>query len=204
MCEMFFENGYHDSRKERVVAIEYHPVGRRHELVPFSVFTVSEHVPDPEVEPVIDAMRSVKLRGWIAGIYNFDWCRRDKSLYYHLSGSGGRFYVSPICKEYRKPPRAAIWYDDGFVRPTNAGNSSHRPLSNGTLVKWGYDVLGKPVSILGNTANPFDEACHGETVYCSRCNDWLPEESTCRHCYWCDECAIFSTPSERCSCKVAA
>jgi hypothetical protein len=41
-------------------------------------------------------------------------------------------------------------------------------------------------------------AIEGDAVYCSECRDYFPEDSTCRHCWWCDKMCWWSTPSERC------
>jgi hypothetical protein len=116
--------------------------------MPFSVFTVSEKQPRD---------------GWIAGLYDFDWCERDQSLYYHCSGGGGSFYVNRIC-EPRKSPRCAAWFDSALVLPTNGGSLSKRPLSLKTLDRFGYDLLKSPLAILGDT-NPFSEAYEDSVEY---------------------------------------
>jgi hypothetical protein len=43
-------------------------------------------------------------------------------------------------------------------------------------------------------------AIDAPTVYCSTCNDRLPDTDLCEHCWWCEKKAWYSTPSERCEC----
>lgn len=43
-----------------------------------------------------------------------------------------------------------------------------------------------------------------ESIYCSKCRDFLPGENSydlCEHVWWCDNTATYSTPDERCKCK---
>lgn len=42
-------------------------------------------------------------------------------------------------------------------------------------------------------------ALNDEAVYCSECEDWLPSEDLCEHCWWCDT-ASYVTPSEGSAC----
>src|SRR4051794_21868734 len=51
----------------------------------------------------------------IRGYYwDFEWCERDQSLYYHWSGSGPRVEatVGPFCSP--SPPKADLWIADGI------------------------------------------------------------------------------------------
>lgn len=172
---------YH-GKTERVVAIIYHHDGKDNRLLPFNVFTVDhENPPD---------------NGWIAGLYDFDWCQRDETLYYHYSGGGGRFYIGAIC-EPNKPPRCAVWWDSKIVFPTNGGSLSNRKLSNQTVQRFGYDTLDAPLPIDGEV-NPFENSCMDSVEYCSKCNDHLPTENPCSHIWWCEKCADYSKPGERC------
>lgn len=175
---MTYDNG---RDMERVVAIEYHPSGPRNALVPHSVFTTDHASPSKYCDS-----------------YDFDWCRRDKTIYYHLSGSGS-FYMHPIGSGFRKPPRAAVWWDSSIiVGPTNGGNSSKRTIGANTLRRWGYDVLPEPAVLPGGIINPFDDAVMDDTEYCSRCKDKLPTERLCSHVWYCEKCGCYSSPGERC------
>lgn len=43
-----------------------------------------------------------------------------------------------------------------------------------------------------------------ETVYCTECDDWLPEHASykpCEHINWCDDCGDWSKPDDRCECE---
>lgn len=170
---------------EQVVAIEYHATqykayGRKKTLIPFSVFTIGKDHPG-------------RNKG-----YDFEWCRRDQSLYFNQTSSGISFYLSPL-SEPEISPRVAVWWDRNATFPTDSGNEKKR-LSDKTVWKWGYEILNEPVMI-GEHFNPFAEACHGDTEYCSRCNDHLPTDSPCTHIWFCDKCGCFSSPQDRCGHK---
>jgi len=166
---------------ERVIAIQYAPSGPGDALLPFQVFTDS-NAADTSVSD-----------------YDFDWCRRDEMMYYHLSGCGHRVFVSPLARQ-RTPPRAAFWYDRTACAPTNAGNCSGRRIGDNTLRRWGYDVLDVPVMLFGLACNPFrlDIVSMDDVEYCSTCTDYLPTGSLCQHIWWCEECEEYSTPDRRC------
>lgn len=45
--------------------------------------------------------------------------------------------------------------------------------------------------------------CHAidtPSVYCSECDDSMPDDELCEHCWWCEKISWFSTPSDRCGC----
>jgi len=42
-----------------------------------------------------------------------------------------------------------------------------------------------------------NNAIQDDTVYCSVCDDHLPSESLCEHCWWCEDACDYSTPTER-------
>lgn len=108
---LFYEHGY-SRGTERVVAVVYYPL--KGKFIPFSVFTVLAEEPNPD---------------WIYGLYDFDWCRRDQALYFHLSGSGGSFYLNQLA-EPQKKPRSVVWWDRTLVAPTDDTIRSHK-LSDG-------------------------------------------------------------------------
>lgn len=39
-------------------------------------------------------------------------------------------------------------------------------------------------------------AINQDAVYCSACDDWLPSEELCAHCWWCESVGWYVTPSE--------
>jgi hypothetical protein len=39
-----------------------------------------------------------------------------------------------------------------------------------------------------------------DSVWCSECNDSMPADELCDHCWWCDKICWYSTPNERCGC----
>lgn len=174
-------HGY--NKLERIVAIEYHPVGPNRALLPHSVFTMDNDQPSKA--------------GWIASLYDFDWCERDQSLYYHCSGGGGRFYLHRLSKPTARP-RCAVWWDASLVAPTNGAICSQRKLSHSTVRRMGYDILTEPVPLLGGSANPFLEASQDSTEFCIKCHDYLPTENLCQHVWWCERCGGYSVPQSRC------
>jgi hypothetical protein len=60
------------------------------------------------------------------------------------------------------------------------------------LAKMGYRRLAKPRLLTTwsreKTRSPFEAASEGEVYWCARCKDHLPDESSCSHVYWCDDC----------------
>ena len=171
---------------EQVAAIEYHLLGDL--WLPHSVFTSS-----PSRGPAAD---------FCYGEFDFNWCRRDRTLYYHCSGSGpGGFYIHPNGKG--NWPKLKLWWDSAFTYPRNGGKFSLKELSHRTVKRFGYEIIAAPIPLRSDdgtvqSANPFEMALHGDTVYCSRCEDDLPSEHLCHHIWWCDKCGWYSSPSERC------
>lgn len=43
-------------------------------------------------------------------------------------------------------------------------------------------------------------AIQGDAVWCSECQDELPGDELCEHCWWCSATGMYSTPDERCGC----
>ena len=37
-------------------------------------------------------------------------------------------------------------------------------------------------------------------IYCSACSDCMPSDNLCKHCWWCEKIAWYSTPTDRCGC----
>lgn len=40
-----------------------------------------------------------------------------------------------------------------------------------------------------------------DSVWCSECNDSMPDDELCKHCSWCDKIGWYSTPGDRCGCS---
>lgn len=180
---MTYNHGY--GRPDEIVAgIIYHREGSL--LLPHSVFTVSG---EPE--------GGNPRKAWMAGIYDFNYCRRDGTVYYHLSGGGGTFYLNRYCEP--QPPPACLWYDSKLVAPTNDRIHKRYP-SAATIRKWGYEIVSAPLTVdfVNGEQNPFNNAVHGEVEYCTKCHDHIPEDSLCEHIWWCEKCSVHSTPQDRC------
>jgi hypothetical protein len=151
--------------------------------------------------------------------YDFEWCRRNGSSYYHLSGAGyrvgyGHFTLAEYCK---KRPRHLIWYDPTFISPAIYSHIKRRSRGVRSKVRQrmnrlGYFRIKQPLILFGGeTANPFEwlESQQGECEYCRVCKDWLPVdywgESVCEHIDWCEEHAMWCGPGadDSCGCDPA-
>lgn len=130
--------------------------------------------------------------------YDAEWCKRDKTLYLHDSGSGGSellctddnttFWAAPevtfgewdeATRQYVQIPthkgtrlKLARW-----KKRIEAGITDCQAYGNG----WSIEI--------------------GECEYCPACDDYLPTGDCyklCSHCWWCDDAGWWSKPGERC------
>lgn len=180
-----------DGERERVVAVEYqdgHPV---------SVLTEEQwdHSRKPWFVPGRDRPNGTSAR-W----YDFHWCKRDETIYYHLSGSGGeiRFHVGRFV--HPDPPPAELWVAPGIPVVTDTGSGVREIGSDAELLSLGYRRIPAPrllASWDGKTRDPFAAGQESETVYCSRCRDDLPSDRLCEHVDWCDECCVYVYADDR-------
>lgn len=101
--------------------------------------------------------------------YDIEWCKRDQQLYAHYSGN--RLYLESQDNKFW----AAVGYEPDNYKPENR-------------------LANKPKKYRGELENwtLFDDC-----LYCSICDDWLPEEDTCDHIWWDEELGDFSTPYDR-------
>lgn len=179
----------HRGTVEQIAAIVYHPEGPKNVLLPFSVFTVQW----------IDRSKlghGYPPSSFSRSEYDFDWCKRDASLYYHYTGGGGEnFYLNQMAFPKRKP-LCAVWWDKSIVTPIS--DCSSRKLSLNGVKRRGFEILDAPLNVLESGANPFNNAIEDEVEWCSVCKDHLPTEELCRHIFWCDKCGDYSKPGERC------
>lgn len=107
--------------------------------------------------------------------FDFDWCKRDETMYYENVGSSpdqGTIHVDRLCDG----GRGRIWINPDY---TPVENSRERePIPDVSAL--GYDrVEGDPV-------DPFADADEGDTTYCNICDDHLPNaDYVCDHVWWC-------------------
>lgn len=47
-----------------------------------------------------------------------------------------------------------------------------------------------------------NNSIQGDSVWCDKCNDHLPGEQLCEHCWWCEQIGWYSTPDEPCECPM--
>src|ERR1035437_161421 len=183
----------------RVVAIEYQ------DGHPWSVVTEMhwDHTGKPWFNPAKDQPTGTSPETW-----DFDRCKRDQATYYHLSGSGGDIEFVVARFTHPSPPKALLWVARGVPIVTHVshadGTWNYRRVSNGELLRRGYQRIARPKRLplvnaypyrkAKTTLNPFEAAWEGETVYGDRCQDDLPCEDTyepCEHVRWCDECVMW-------------
>lgn len=96
-------------------------------------------------------------------VWDFDYCRRDQTLYYDMSG-GWDDGAGPWSVE----PGAQYWLAAGCS----------------LQVKGGVRVPALPPPYAPETL--WDAATGDDTVCCETCDDWLPYGSPCAHLWWCD------------------
>jgi hypothetical protein len=185
--------------RQRVVAVEYQ------DGWPVSVLTELhwDHSRKPWFDPAKHPATGTCAEWW-----DFDWCKRDGTLRYHNSGSGGeiRFHVARFV--HPTPPKAELWVADGLPVVTAArrkdGTWGERRVGAAELLRRGYARIARPRSLplvnaypyrkVKTTLNPFEAGWEGDTIYCDRCDDHLPSEDTyrpCDHVEWCDECGMW-------------
>ena len=169
---------------EQVAAIIYHPIGNL--WLPHSVFTVAADAPlDPKHA--------------CCSVYDFNYCRRDDTVYFHNSGGGGGVYLGQISNA-KKQPRCCIWYDATLVDPTDS-SIKQRHLARHTIEQWGYDIVAAPLTLDFHSGeqNPFIYGVEGDVEYCTKCDDHFTTDEPCEHIWWCEKCSNWSTPQDRCN-----
>lgn len=132
---------------EKVVAVEYH-AGHPHS--------------------VVTATKSG--RGW--SVWDFDWCKRDQTVYYHQSG-GSPAEAYSVGKMVGGT--TDLWVDPSI---TTFKNYSGKPLTRRQVEKYGYRFLPKLKE------DPFDNAVSGAVTWCMVCKDHLPDDNSCNHLVW--------------------
>jgi len=106
--------------------------------------------------------------------YDFDWCRRDGTLYYHLSGFGAADKVIDLGDLVEQPDEPMLYY-----------------LAPGYRCKGGHWMtrITEPLD-----ADPFAHASEGTVRCCEQCGDYLPQDRDvlCAHLEWCHDCADYT------------
>jgi hypothetical protein len=194
--EIWWEEGggwNRDQQSHRVVFIEYHD--RR----PFNVVTENHwvHSGKPWFKPGVD-----RPNGTSACYWDFEWCKRDETLYYSQSGGGGdprSIYIGRFTEP--DPPPGLFWAapDVRFHRWVSKAKPEVAIRSDSVLLAMGYRRLARPLLLKAayhagsdkRTRNPFlaAEELEGRIAYCMICDDHFPSDHECEHMEWCDRCA---------------
>jgi hypothetical protein len=179
------------SEQHRIVVIEYR--NRR----PFSVVTEEhwDHTERPWFVPGRD-----KPNGTVAAYWDFEWCKRDRNLYFHMSGIGGDPLAAYLCS-FSKPDLLAglLWAapDVRFRRWISSKRPEVAIRSDSTLLSMGYRRVSRPLLLSGGewaatkrSRNPFLVASETDSppAYCRICDDYFPTDMECEHLEWCDRC----------------
>lgn len=139
--------------------------------------------------------------------YDVEWSKTCGYYLYHMSGSGGRATVTVrgvyhLNGDAAIKERAADWVSERDRPPWKGKRTLKIRRRNRTRrlrqlpmcineMQAGWDLL----DWLEHNAK------EDKAVYCSECDDWLPDEYPCDHIWWCSKTGWWSTPSERCGCK---
>jgi len=106
--------------------------------------------------------------GWT--VWDFDWCKRDQTVYYHQSGGCGAQGVYAVGTLVRG--RAELWVDASIHAFQDYRG---KPLTRRQVGRHGYDLLAD------HKGDPFAGAVESATTGCTSCDDRLPDERQCRH-----------------------
>lgn len=108
-------------------------------------------------------------KGWT--VWDFDWCKRDQTVYYHQSGGGPAeaYHVGKL----GRGGRAELWVDSSVMGFADC--SSGKPLTRRQVERYGYKLLKKL------KADPFEDAVGGRVTWCVVCQDQLPDDHACWH-----------------------
>jgi hypothetical protein len=172
---------------QRVVVIEYEK--RR----PVSVIT-EEHW-DHSKKPWFVPGRGLPT-GTCPQHYDFNFSKRDASLYWHNSGGGGGLKYIALKFSEPSPPPGEIWIADDVPVFKYGKRLKEIAIDDAELLKLGYRRLKNPRLLSDSysevkSRNPFDASTEGRCIYCDYCRDHLLEDSLCEHIDWCGECAGF-------------
>lgn len=117
-------------------------------------------------------------------VWDAEWCARNETIYVHMSGGGGSVYFNALSEG----ARCKAWVAEGetitTTRRTGDDSWETAEIDRAELTAMGFDLLDAPL------ADPFADAEEGETIYCDRCEDFLPTENVgqpCDHIAWCDK-----------------
>ena len=125
--------------------------------------------------------------------FDFDWHNGGSTLYFRMSGSGPTSPINVGLAAEPDPPPFKIWVKDGLALTQSVevdGQWVDQPLPREGLLARGFVLLAEPLDLGGGERNPFADGVEGETVYCEKCDDWLPTswDDPCEHITWCDDC----------------
>lgn len=120
--------------------------------------------------------------------YDFEYCKRDGLVYYNLSGTGGprktRLEAPRFCEPKKTVKGVRVWVRADMTLIDERGRTVRKHESRG------YRLLKRL------PGNPFerDDVCEGQTVHCTKCRDYLPDDADrpCAHLWWCDACCSWA------------
>lgn len=128
----------------------------------------------------VTVAESHKDGGYTLERYDVD-LSKEYGYVFHMIGAGGSM-PEPVDGLYHRT--------DGFRVKERA---SKRMLNRTQRLRQLPKEFQGPGDILDWLEN---HAIRDETVYCSTCDDYLPSESLCSHCWWCDTVGWYVTPDK--------
>lgn len=130
-------------------------------------------------------------------LYDFEWSRARRELFYRNSGSGG-VYVN--ARPGAKRMQSKLWWDQKAAPDLKTGGGDK--LTEKDLAGQGFRLLQEPIP-LGPEAerNPFQYGTFAAVVYCKRCQDYHPEDDPCEHVFWCEVCGGWGGSTDDKACK---
>lgn len=108
--------------------------------------------------------------------YDIEYYKANDQLFADYSGGG--LYMEGADNKY--------WLAAGYELPIINGSGNPAPPEN--------RLKRKPRKYTGNL---WDWAISGQCMYCSVCDDMIPEDALCSHVWWDSETGWWSTPDDR-------
>lgn len=164
-----------------------------------------------------------KPDGYVQTSYDVDYSRQFGYIF-HMSGAGGDnkievrglYHITarvvarrllgepkgtlPAPKIVGKPPQWVDSRDDPPNQPRTQAIRRRNPTRLLERLPKAFD-LEPGQDLLDWLQN---NGIEGESVWCSTCRDYFPGENDydlCKHVWWCDKIAYYSTPDDRCKCQ---
>lgn len=209
----------HGQDTERVFLIAYRVQSyrRKETLRPWGAYTTSISSKRHGDEPTPNTLLSYSE-------YNFEHCRNEDTTYFYEPGGGGGvpaldkvvFEGDFIWVDYEAIARmklGPLWTPEGRAEAArNVLTYRHDAVCRLAIAQNITILDHRPILGTESGDSPFEsypgyDSAEGKTIYCSKCNDWLPSDTDnpCKHIRWCDEHSQHTGAGldkhDRCGCR---